>query len=131
MGKMQSKMTKTEMKPFKQILLALRARLRGDVSTLADAALVSGGKGGSGSSSVPSHMADMGTDTFEQDNTLLLMHNEEETLNQIESALERIEKGNYGFCIECGARIPKARINALPYTPHCVKCASQIQGSGL
>jgi RNA polymerase-binding transcription factor DksA len=131
MGKMQSKMTKTEMKPFKQILVALRARLRGDVSTLADAALASGGKGGSASSAVPSHMADMGTDTYEQDNTLLLMHNEEETLNQIESALERIDNGTYGFCTECGSRIPKARINALPYTPYCVKCASEIQSAGL
>ena len=129
MGKMQMKMTKTEMKPYKIILLALRARLRGDVSALAEAALASGGKGGSASSTVPSHMADMGTDTFEQDNTLLLMHNEEETLGQIEAALERIENGTYGFCTECGSRIPKTRLNALPYTPYCVKCASEIQGS--
>ncbi len=129
MGKMQSKMTKTEMKPYRAILLGLRMRLRGDVNTLADAALLSGGKGGSASSTVPSHMADLGSDTFEQDNTLLLMHNEEETLSQIESAIERIEMGTYGFCIECTGRIPKARLNALPYTPFCVKCASELQGS--
>jgi DnaK suppressor protein len=127
MGKTQAKMTKTEMKPYKLALLSLRARLRGDVSALADAALASGGKGGSASSTVPSHMADMGTDTYEQDNTLLLMHNEEETLAQIEAALERIENGTFGFCTECGARIPKARLNALPYTPYCVKCASELQ----
>lgn len=127
MGKTQAKMTKTEMKPYKLALLTLRARLRGDVSALADAALASGGKGGSASSTVPSHMADMGTDTFEQDNSLLLMHNEEETLAQIESALERIEDGTFGFCTECGCRIPKTRLNALPYTPYCVKCAGELQ----
>ena len=61
-------MKKSEMKPFKELLLAQRARLRGNVSTLADAALAkSGGVSGGSASSVPSHIADMGSDTFEQD----------------------------------------------------------------
>lgn len=121
-------MKKAEIKPFKEALLILRARLRGDVTALANAALSSGGKGGSGHSAVPSHMADMGSDTYEQDNTLLLMHNEGETLAQIEAALERIENGTYGLCIECESRIPKGRLNVLPYTPFCVKCASENEG---
>jgi DnaK suppressor protein len=123
-----TKMKKVEMKPFKEVLLALRARLRGDVSTLANAALASGGSGGGSHNSIPSHMADMGSDTFEQDNTLLLMHNEGETLTQIEAALERIENGTYGCCQECRGKIPKTRLNALPYTPYCVKCASELEG---
>ncbi len=121
------KMKKTEIKPYKEMLLILRVRLRGDVSTLADAALSSSGKGNSGSSAVPSHMADMGSDTFEQDNTILLMHNEGETLVQIEGALERIEAGVYGSCIECDGKIPKTRLKAIPYTPYCVKCASELE----
>ena len=121
------KMKKSEVKPFKELLLQLRARLRGDVSTLANAALSkSNGANGSGSS-VPSHIADMGSDTFEQDNTILLMNNEGETLAQIEGALERIESGAYGACIECSGKIPKMRLKAIPYTPYCVKCASEIQ----
>ena len=59
------KMKKSEVKPFKEMLLQLRARLRGDVSTLADAALSKKGASGSGSS-IPSHIADMGSDTFER-----------------------------------------------------------------
>ena len=123
------KMKKSEVKPFKEVLLALRARLRGDVSTLANAALSKSGNASGSGSSVPSHIADMGSDTFEQDNTILLMNNEGETLVQIESALERIEAGAYGFCTECSGKIPKMRLNAIPYTPHCVKCASEIQSS--
>ena len=123
------KMKKSEVKPFKEMLLGLRSRLRGNVSTLANAALSKSG-GGSAASSVPSHIADMGSDTFEQDNTILLMNNEGETLTQIESALERIEAGAYGFCTECSGKIPKMRLNAIPYTPHCVKCASEIQSAG-
>ena len=120
------KMKKSDVKPFKEILIALRARLRGDVSTLANAALSKSNKVGS---SVPSHIADMGSDTYEQDNTILLMNNEGETLAATESALERIRDGAYGFCTECSGKIPKMRLNAIPYTPHCVKCASEIQSS--
>jgi len=122
-----AKMKKTEVKPYKEMLLALRARLRGDVNTLANAAL-SAGTGGSSSSSVPSHMADMGSDTFEQDNAILLMNSEGETLTAIEGALERVEEGIYGFCLECSGKIPKTRLKAIPYTPHCVKCASELEG---
>lgn len=121
------KMKKSELKPFKEMLLALRARLRGDVSTLADGAL--SGSGSSSSSGVSNHMADMGTDTYEQDNTILLMNNEGETLNQIEGALERIENGVYGSCVECNGRIPKMRLKIMPYTPYCVKCASERESS--
>ena len=122
-----AKMKKAEVKPFKELLLALRARLRGDVSTLASTALSATGSGGSGSSSVPSHMADMGSDTFEQDNAILLMNSEGETLTAIEGALERIEEGIYGSCLECSGKIPKTRLKAIPYTPHCVKCASELE----
>ena len=122
-----AKMKKAEVKPFKELLLELRARLRGDVSTLANAALSKAGGSGGGSSSVPSHIADLGSDTFEQDNTILLMNNEGETLQQIESALERVEEGVYGCCIECSGKIPKMRLKAIPYTPYCVKCASEIE----
>ncbi len=124
---MPAKMKKSEVKPFKEMLLSLRAHLRGDVSALADAALAkSGGAGGSGNS-VPSHMADMGSDTFEQDNTILLMNNQGEMLVQIEAALERTEEGTYGICTECLGKIPKMRLKAIPYTPHCVKCASELE----
>lgn len=122
-----AKMKKAEVKPFKEMLLELRARLRGDVSTLANAALSTSGGSGGGSSAVPSHIADLGSDTYEQDNTILLMNNEGETLNQIEQALERVEEGVYGSCTECSGKIPKMRLKAIPYTAYCVKCASQIE----
>lgn len=117
-------MKKAEMKVYKERLLALRSRLRGDVNQMADAALRKNRMDGGGEiSSMPIHMADLGSDNFEQEFTLSLLENEEGTLDLIELALERIEDGTYGECDECGSRIPKARLNALPYAPHCVKCA--------
>lgn len=122
-------MKKSDVKPFKEMLLVLRARLRGDVSTLADAALSTAGGGQNGNSSVSNHIADMGSDTFEQDNTILLMNNEGETLVQIEGALERVESGVYGSCLECSGKIPKMRLKAIPYTPYCVNCASELEST--
>ncbi len=119
-------MKKADMKIYKDRLLSLRARLRGDVNQMADAALKKSRSESNGDlSSMPIHMADIGSDNFEQEFTLSLMQTEEGTLSQIETALERLEDGSYGMCEECGSKIPKARLNALPYASFCVKCAEQ------
>ena len=95
---------------------------------MADAALKKNRNQANGDlSSMPIHMADIGSDNFEQEFTLSLMQNEEGTLDLIETALERIEDGVYGQCEQCGVKIPKARLNAIPYTTFCVKCASQLE----
>lgn len=121
-------MKKAEMKVYKERLLLLRARLRGDVSQMADAALNKNRiDGGGDQSTMPIHMADLGSDNYEQEFTLSLMETEEGTLDAIEMALERIEDGTYGQCDECGVKIPKTRLNALPHTPLCVKCAGNLE----
>ena len=121
-------MKKADMKTYKERLIALRARLRGDVSQMADAALKKSRSEANGDlSSMPIHMADIGSDNFEQEFTLSLMQSEEGTLDKIETALERIEDGVYGHCEECGVKIPKTRLNAIPYATLCVKCAEQIE----
>ena len=122
-------MKKADMKVYRAQLVELRARLRGDVSALAEAALSSQSGANGELSNVPSHMADLGSNTFEQNNTLMLMDNEELVLEQIEDALERIEDGDYGSCVRCGGRIPKMRLNVIPYTPYCVKCVSELEES--
>ena len=121
-------MKKSETKVYKELLLAMRSRLRGDVHAMADAALNKTRAEASGDLSLmPIHMADVGTDNYEQEFTLSLMQNEEGVLDLVESALERIEEGDYGVCIECQGKIPKTRLSALPYTPFCVKCASKAE----
>ena len=119
-------MNKPELMVYKERLLALRARLRGDVTQMAEATLKKNRTEANGDlSSMPIHMADIGSDNFEQEFTISLMQTEGVTLEQIEGALERMEDGVYGNCEECGAKIPKARLNAIPYATMCVKCASQ------
>jgi DnaK suppressor protein len=119
-------MNKAELNGYKELLLGLRARLRGDVNQMADSALKKSRSEANGDlSTMPIHMADIGSDNFEQEFTLSLMENEGVTLEQIESSLERIEEGTYGQCEECGVKIPKARLTAIPYATLCVRCAEQ------
>ena len=121
-------MKKADMKVYKERLLALRARLRGDVSAMADSALRKTRLEASGDlSSMPIHMAELGSDNFEQEFTLSLMETEEGTLEAIETALERIEDSVFGKCTECNGVISKTRLNAIPYTPLCIKCAEALE----
>ncbi len=120
-------MKKAEMKAYKLLLVALRARLRGDVNGMAEAALKSGSEANGDLSRMPIHMADIGSDNYEQEFTLSLLQNDEGTLDSIESALERIEDGVYGLCEECESPISKTRLNAIPYASLCIRCAQKLE----
>ena len=117
-------MKKADMKVYRERLLALRARLRGDVTAMSDTALRKTRlESGGDLSSMPIHMAELGSDNFEQEFTLSLVETEEGTLEAIEAALQRVEGSVYGKCTGCDGVIPKTRLNAIPYTPLCIKCA--------
>jgi RNA polymerase-binding transcription factor DksA len=121
-------MSKVDLEGYRQQLLALRNRLNGDVSHLADEALRKNQREASGDlSSMPIHMADIGTDNFEQEFTLSLMQNEEQVLSEISGALDRLDQGTFGRCEECQGAIPRARLQALPYTRYCVECARKLE----
>ena len=121
-------MKAAEMKVFKVALEAMRARLRGDVSTMADAALRKTRSEASGDlSSMPIHMADIGSDAYEQEFTLILMASEEGTLEQIEEALARIRMRTFGICEECEGVISKKRLEAIPFAALCIRCAEKLE----
>ena len=124
-------MKKQELGEFQDLLESLQARLRGDVTQLTTEALGTDRQDGSTESKSPTHMAELGSDTFEQDFALSLVANEQETLTEIASALKRVKDGSYGLCEGCVAEeksptqsaIPKARLRAIPWTRTCVTCA--------
>jgi DnaK suppressor protein len=115
-------MTKTDLAHQREKLLALRARLQGDMTQMSDNAL---NKDHNMSTSMPNHMAELASANFDQEFTLSLVGSEEDALEQIEAAIERIENGTYGQCDTCGVKIPKSRLEAIPYAAQCVRCASQ------
>lgn len=120
-------MTEVEIAGYRQSLLSLRQRLAGDISHLAGEALNGAPASTGGSPRMPTHMADAGSDTFEQDFTLSLLANERRVLDEIGAALERLAAGGFGHCEECAAAVPRSRLTALPYARHCVGCARKLE----
>ena len=123
-------LTRSELKQFEALLRKRRAILQGDVSKLENDALQTGSQSGSGNlSHVPLHIADLGTDSFEQDMSLGIMESESNELKQIEEALERIKDKSFGLCENCQKAIPKGRLKAIPYARFCVGCKKKEEGS--
>jgi DnaK suppressor protein len=115
-------MTNTELTLHRERLLALRARLQGDMTQMEDNAL---NKDHSNTTTMHNDMAEVGTGNFDQEFTLSLLGSEKDALDQIEAAIARIEEGRYGRCETCGGKIPKTRLAAIPYAALCVRCASK------
>ena len=114
------KLTAAEIKKLTAMLLEKRNEILGNVSEMANEALR---RDRSDLSNMPLHMADAGSDNYEIDNTLGLMDSERRILDEIDDALRRVERRTYGICEGAGERIPKKRLQAIPWARHCVKCA--------
>src|SRR5262245_53778714 len=116
-----------ELREFRALLAAAKRRLTGDVSKLEDVGFKKQQDGGD-LSSMPFHMADQGTDSFEQDITLGLMETETDELHEIDEALQRIKDGIYGSCEICHKPVPKLRLKAIPHARLCVACKAKEEG---
>lgn len=76
------------------------------------------------------HMADSGTDNFDRDFALSLLSSDQDAIYEIEEALKRIEKNTYGICELTGKQIPKARLDAIPWTRFTVEAQAQLERDG-
>ncbi len=122
-------MTRAETEAYRQRLMTLAYRLTSDMSELQHETLRGvGGEAGGGLSDVPTHLGDLGTDTFEEDLDLDLLGKEEDILAEVNAALARIEQGSFGRCERCRGEIARDRLRALPHTRYCLACARQAQG---
>jgi len=76
------------------------------------------------------HMADSGTDNFDRDFALSLLSADQDAVYEIEEALKRIEKKTYGVCELTGKTIPRARLEAIPWTRFTVDAQAQLERDG-
>jgi DnaK suppressor protein len=120
-------LTEEELAHFKQILMEKLSQLSGDVESIESEALRKNRSDAGDLSSMPIHMADMGSDTFEQDFTLGLMSSERKIVAEILAALKRIQDGTFGICEGTGRPIPKARLEASPWARYCVEYATRLE----
>jgi DnaK suppressor protein len=74
------------------------------------------------SGSADQHLADTATETVEREIGNTLEEHDERLLGAIDAALQRIEDGTYGKCVNCGAPIPEERLEAMPWATLCIEC---------
>jgi DnaK suppressor protein len=115
-------------KHFRELLLEKRREILKNVTEFEDEALRKSRLDATGDlSCMPIHMADLGTDNYEQEFALGLMDSERKLLREIDRALGRIEKKTYGICEGTGKPIPRARLEARPWTRYCVEYARMLE----
>ncbi len=72
----------------------------------------------------PKDLADVAADDIDKKTLQALNASDVRRLKLIESALSRIKNGRYGLCMRCGKKIPKERLEAIPYALMCIDCKS-------
>jgi RNA polymerase-binding protein DksA len=73
------------------------------------------------------HAADEATDTFEEEKALALRAHFVAELYEVEHALRKLERGEYGVCEECGRPIEQARLEAMPFARLCIECQGRAE----
>jgi len=126
--KNQAGITSKELEHFRDLLLDKRRELVGDMSHMEREALRSAS--GTNLSNLPMHMADMGTDNYEQEFTLGLVEKERVLLREINQALAKIQDGTYGICEGTGKPISKVRLEAQPWARFSIEYARQMERTG-
>lgn len=110
---------------FKKLLLKKRKEMISHMDSITSAERENTMKESSGDHSAYAfHMADQGTDTMEREYNFFYAQRDGKLLAHIESALERIEAGDYGKCRSCNQEIGRARLEAVPHATLCILCKS-------
>ncbi len=121
-------MNKRKLEVHRRQLDELASRLGSDISALVDNAQTpTGGQAAGNLSNAPMHLGDMGTEVYLQELNATLLENEEYLRGEVVAAMERMESGTYGACENCGRKILEERLDLLPYTRFCTRCAEKLQ----
>ena len=126
--KKKRRFSAADAKHFRELLLQKRREILKNVTEFEDEALRKSRLDASGDlSCMPIHMADLGTDNYEQEFSLGLMDSERKLLREIDNALGRIEDKTYGICQGTGKPISRARLEAQPWARYCVEYARMLE----
>jgi DnaK suppressor protein len=123
--KNQAGLTSKELEHFRAMILDKRRELVGDMVSMESEALRT--SGGTNLSNLPLHMADMGTDNYEQEFTLGLVEKDRNLLRELNGALAKIQNGTYGICEGTGKPITKVRLEAQPWARFSIEHARSLE----
>ena len=120
---MVKKLKKVELKRFEKLLIEERQKILRELEYEGDQIARTQLETSGDLAAYSNHMADQGTETERREITSQLISTRRDTLFEIDHALRKITKGNYGFCERCGKLIPKRRLKFLPQARLCIKCS--------
>ena len=122
-------LTVRELRAYQRQLLDLESRLSGRVARLeAEALRPSANAPADAREEPPAHEADPAVQKAEDDIALALLGSEEHVLAETRAALARLDAKAFGTCERCGQAIARARLDAVPYARHCIRCACESEG---
>lgn len=125
--KVKTGLKKKELDHFRELLIEKRVEILGDVASIKEA-----NSGGAGNlSNMPLHMADVGSDNYDQEFSLGLVEWERKLLHEIDDAIERIDKGIYGVCLQSGVPIPLERLEIKPWAKYTIEVVRDRERRGL
>jgi len=112
---------------FREMLLSLRDRARGEVNHVVQA-IQEEVNVNENISAAPVHLADIAGEAVDAD--VQVLQTERGILEDINAALARIDDGTFGQCASCGKAIADERLKAIPYAALCVECARAEANTG-
>src|SRR5688572_22759606 len=124
------KLSESQLTKLRQGLEAVASRVRTDADAMMEQVRGgSGGNGGSELSNAPFHLGDMGTEEYLYDLNTTLLANEQFIAVEARDALRRMDEDRFGQCESCGKAIAKDRLEAIPFTRYCVRCAEKVDST--
>jgi RNA polymerase-binding transcription factor DksA len=120
-----SKMQRKKLQQYKERLLAIRRRVTGEVEHMLESIQEEANPTGI-ASHVPLHFGDLASNALDAD--VRILETEQGILEDVQEALVRVENGSFGVCLSCNSPIAEERLESLPYTPHCIRCANALAG---
>ena len=123
-SKLKTNLSRAELKEFQQILLKKRRDLFRAVDSMENEALRSDD---GDTSHMPIHMADVGSDAYEQDLMLGMAASERERIKDIDEALSRIKDKTYGICMLTGKPISAKRLGAKPWAKYSIDAKRRVE----
>src|SRR5215207_1712939 len=120
----QTTLSPDDLKHFEKRLLDERNRALAQVQQFDETIGASQEEADGSLTNWPFHMADQGTDNYEQEQNFVLASREGQLVRVIDNALRRLygSPETFGRCAQCGIAISHERLDAIPYATHCVEC---------
>lgn len=116
---------KREMEEFRRLLEAEQRRLTQEREAILEHLPEIEQVGVDSSGSYDEDLADVASDAFEREKVIAIENSVQALLRQVEEALDRLKRGTYGTCAECGQPIHPDRLRALPYARLCINCKAR------